>query len=404
MTELLFVLFLFAGRFKADPRFAWIPVDVTAALFVLSVASGVVVLLRRGRGPHTRGLLLSLLGLGFVVWAAASLAWSPGGPYARQKALYIATLTYWPVVAAAMVFAPERPRVERLLKLILLFGLWLVVESTLAFVAAGGAGLLQVLGANYLGVGRVVGPAFLIAITYRFLGTTTQVERRMLDLSAVSMFGILLVLGGRGPIIATLAGALPLFMLSGRLAGSFRIKVRRYAAPLGVLAGAGVAAIGLLFATGRVTTTLLRLLILLEPGGGTSAGLRLIRYQASLPMWEQHLFVGNGIGSFPILFSGAEYNDYPHNIVLELLAETGLIGAALFTILVLAALALLGRIRDLRADPLRLLVLMLFLNLGVNAMFSGDIPDNRYLFAMVGLMALTPCAGGLSAPPKEKWR
>lgn len=404
MTEVLFVLFLFAGRFKADPRFAWIPVDVTAALFVLSVVSGVVVLLRRGRGPQSRGLLLSLLGLGFVMWAAASLAWSPGGPYARQKALYIATLTYWPVVAAAIVFAPERHRVERLLKLILLFGLWLVVESALAFVAAGGAGLLQVLGANYLGVGRVVGPAFLIGITYRLLGATTPVERRLLDLSVVSTFGVLLVLGGRGPLIATLIGALPLFMLSGRLAGSFRIKVRSYAAPLGVLTGAGVVAIGWLIASGRVTTTILRLMVLLDPGGGASAGQRLIRYQAALPMWEQHLFVGNGIGSFPILFRGLEGRDYPHNIVLELLAETGLIGAALFTILVLAALAMLGRIRDLRADPLRLLILMLFLNMGVNAMLSADIPDNRYLFAMLGLMALTPCTGGPGAPPKEKWR
>ena len=27
--ELSFVLFLFAGRFKLDPRFAWVPVDLT---------------------------------------------------------------------------------------------------------------------------------------------------------------------------------------------------------------------------------------------------------------------------------------------------------------------------------------------------------------------------------------
>ncbi|MEE9208396.1 MAG: O-antigen ligase family protein, partial [Gemmatimonadota bacterium] len=368
MTELLFVLFLFAGRFKTDPRFDWIPVDATAALFVLSVLAGVVVLLRRGRGPHLSGTLLAVVGLGFVAWATASYAWSVGGPYAEQKALYIATLTYWPLVAAALVFAPERRRVERLFLMILLFGLWLVVESAVAYLQAGGTGLLQVLGSNYLGVGRVLGPAFLIALTYRLLGNSTGLERRLLEASIVSTFAILLVLGGRGPLLATLVGALPLFFLSSRVSQSFQLKVRHYARSLSLVAVAAVAGVGWLLVSGRVTTTLLRLMVLFDPGGGSSATQRVLRYQAAIPLWEQHPLVGQGIGSWPVLVRGVELRDYPHNILLEVLTETGIVGAVLFAVLVGAALALLGRVRDLRVDPLRMLVLMLFLNTGFNAM------------------------------------
>ncbi len=402
MTELLFVLFLFAGRFKTDPRFDWIPVDATAALFVLSVLAGVVVLLRRGRGPHLSGTLLAVVGLGFVAWATASYAWSVGGPYAEQKALYIATLTYWPLVAAALVFAPERRRVERLFLMILLFGLWLVVESAVAYLQAGGTGLLQVLGSNYLGVGRVLGPAFLIALTYRLLGNSTGLERRLLEASVVSTFAILLVLGGRGPLLATLVGALPLFFLSSRVSQSFQLKVRHYARSLSLVAVAAVAGVGWLLVSGRVTTTLLRLMVLFDPGGGSSATQRVLRYQAAIPLWEQHPLVGQGIGSWPVLVRGVELRDYPHNILLEVLTETGIVGAVLFAVLVGAALALLGRVRDLRVDPLRMLVLMLFLNTGFNAMLSGDIPDNRYLFAMMGLMALSSIRGSVVGGEREE--
>ena len=38
--EGLFVLFLFARIYKSDPRFDWLPVDITALLFGLSILSG----------------------------------------------------------------------------------------------------------------------------------------------------------------------------------------------------------------------------------------------------------------------------------------------------------------------------------------------------------------------------
>ena len=38
--EVVFVLFIFAGLYKADPRLAWFPVDLTLLLFIVSVGFG----------------------------------------------------------------------------------------------------------------------------------------------------------------------------------------------------------------------------------------------------------------------------------------------------------------------------------------------------------------------------
>jgi len=37
--ETTLVMLLFAGIYKDDPRFAWMPVDVTAVFFVLSLSA-----------------------------------------------------------------------------------------------------------------------------------------------------------------------------------------------------------------------------------------------------------------------------------------------------------------------------------------------------------------------------
>ena len=42
--ETFFVLFLFAGRYKNDPIFHWIPVDITALLFGLTIIWGLLIL------------------------------------------------------------------------------------------------------------------------------------------------------------------------------------------------------------------------------------------------------------------------------------------------------------------------------------------------------------------------
>jgi len=81
---------------------------------------------------------------------------------------------------------------------------------------------------------------------------------------------------------------------------------------------------------------------------------------------------------------------YPHNIFLEILAEGGVIGLLLFLLAVSIGLWHLfsNRAVSVFSDPVRLTVLLMFVNTFMNAQFSGDLSANRLLWCTIGLMAV----------------
>jgi len=155
--ETLFVLYLFAGRYKGDPRLSWVPVDLTTLFFVLSIVAGIGVLWRRGFKVRHRAFVLVLLALSFVVYVLASLAWTPGQAYAKQKALYISTLALWPLVACAVIIAQDQRRLRRFLALVALFSCWMALEGARVYLSTSGRRLSTLWGGNYMGAGRVLG-------------------------------------------------------------------------------------------------------------------------------------------------------------------------------------------------------------------------------------------------------
>ncbi|MEM2164053.1 MAG: hypothetical protein QXR62_06520, partial [Candidatus Bathyarchaeia archaeon] len=84
---------------------------------------------------------------------------------------------------------------------------------------------------------------------------------------------------------------------------------------------------------------------------------------------------------------------YPHNIILELGAELGLIGVLIFAMMIGMAFAkslvTLGAQRGFGKIATRYLLVVCCFTL-LNAMVSGDINDNRILFTSVALLACLP--------------
>ena len=79
--------------------------------------------------------------------------------------------------------------------------------------------------------------------------------------------------------------------------------------------------------------------------------------------------------------------EYPHDIFLETVSESGFIGLLLLLGCFWVALHTFG-FNELSQDRAKLLVLMLLANTFFNALVSGDLNDNRLLFASIGLMAI----------------
>lgn len=100
---------------------------------------------------------------------------------------------------------------------------------------------------------------------------------------------------------------------------------------------------------------------------------------------ENNLFFGVGIGGFGVAESGADEFSHPHNLILEILSESGVF-------LTLVFLYFLFRIfikNNLKYDGNHKILIMASMFLFIQAMKSGGIPDMRVTFFWFGLMTLT---------------
>lgn len=384
--ELLFTLFLFAGQYKAAERFSWIPVDLTALLFAVTLIWGTVLLAKnRFTFKKSNLFLIGLVGV-FNLYILASLFWSPGYVYSSQKAFYISTLVFWSFFAPCAIISPSRLRLNRLFLSLVLLAAWFSVEAILFLLTHSSGGFVTVLGSNYLGLSRILGIGSIITLVHLLYLNESVLLRLILAILSATFIAILLVAGGRGPLLSLFIAGLSLLPLNFRFSVNLGFVLKRRLAYVFLMAAFAISLVFYQIATGKMTTTLSRLLVLFQPGGGNSASARIEYFMSSFHIWATNPLFGHGIGSWPVLFGDGDVRNYPHNIVLEILSELGIIGLVLFTAIVAFALATLSHGRAIREDPMKITLLALFIYAFVNACISGDISDNRFLFTTIGCM------------------
>lgn len=383
--EFLFALFLFAWAYKADPKFEWVPIDLTQLFFILSICSGIFVFLAEKKRFKKKATVIVFSCILFVVYVLISLTWTVSDIYAHQKALNFSILTLWTVIAGAFIIASDKVRLTRFIKLILLLAIWIAVESTIEYLSSRSS--IINLNSNYLALGYTLGMGVLICTAYGLLSGGSQAKRILMIFLSLYFLFVLFILGGRGPLISTVISlSIPLLFRSKHVQSN-KSKLKKYTTFVVILFLIIFLISLYLYSSGSLTATLYRMLLFLEPGMGQSAGTRIDYYLISEKLWLTKPVFGYGIGSWPILNGLPDANFYPHNMVMEILVELGLVG--LFLLCLTVFLALKGFIKQNKKSNLFLgtVVLMLFMNAFIGAMFSGDINDNRILFLFLGLMA-----------------
>jgi O-antigen ligase len=398
--EALLVLYMFAPMYKYDPRFAWIPVDPTALCFVLSVAVGSIILVRKG--IYKKGLpVVCAMGC-LVAWFLLSLLWSPSRIYGPEKVFYLATLAYWGLIAGALITGPDPERVRRLFTLLLLFATWVGIESLLIYrvdptvlYRPQGPDDYRVFN-NYQQIATIASLGVLVAFTTWLFGRRTSVANLVfLGLGAMLTF-VLMATGGKGAVLATAACSL-LALLVGLHVTKRKVLYKRSQLSIIWLAIGLVAGLAIYTATAdHELRSLQRLSNMIDDGElrGT-AELRFERYQDTLKFLPQAPVFGHGAGSWPVIWRGSDRHDTPHNMVLEVLVETGIVGLVLMIALLVVALRPVS-IDRLRNDPLALCAFMLLVWLVIKAQLGPDLADNRLMFMMLGV--LTGLMGRRGAP------
>ncbi|WP_331234320.1 O-antigen ligase family protein [Natronorarus salvus] len=385
--EVVFALFLFSGVYKASPRLAWVPIDLTAMLAAVSLLLSVG-LLARGRVEVRPGslALVALFG-GFLVYALLSVLWTPSEIYVREKAFRLASVTTFSLLGCALVVAQDRVRLWRFLAVSLALAVVTAVATVYPVVLYGPV-RVEPFGTTYLILGRMIGFGAVVAACY-LLFVSPSTPRSIAATAVLGFLGAgLVLLDGRGPLAATVLTIGALAVAAFPLASLHRRPERLLPS---LAAGGIVAAATVVYGESLRVTEKFRATFSDDPDPATTG--RLENWEFALETWlSGRTVTGHGLASWGPL--NDQVVRWPHNVVLELLVELGVVGLVLFSLPVVIglSLAILGY-RETR-EPECVVVLALFCYTFLNAQVTGDFNENRFLFAAIGLLCYGAYARG----------
>jgi O-antigen ligase len=393
--EALFLLFVFAGTFKYMPELGWFPIDFTLFFLLLSILAATLLWLRRKcaiNGLDNMGMILYLL---LVSWILLSLAWSRIGEFNIDKTFKTIVLISWCFCGGYFIVAGQRHRMARFVVIVMI-----ISAAMLLYFGYYKFILKQIdpetgatKGANYLQYG--LHAEYLVAILVSFVVASRGVVRPLLGaLGAITVLVFMLFIGARGPLLwAIFAVPVALFFLLLNANARF-YRTRFLSVILWPLIVLGLVTLVLMWAGPALVqqlmpemTTVERFEAYSDSGYGSSVRGRTRAQLFALEAWSRAPIIGWGVGEFEERYAPVGWR-YPHNLFLEVLMEQGLVGFGL-----LAALMGLGLVRAWKLWPTErsqwpviALILMFVPLLMSRATHQGFLPDERALFAFLGVI------------------
>ena len=334
-------------------------------------------------GPHRPARSVAVAAGAFSVVLAVSLAWSPSAAYGAEKLCRLVAFNLVPAWLLWFALRAGYMALDRFLAAVRL-SLLLVVATGLLGVVAGGAQEV-----SRVSVGRTDPIAFgaLAAagalLWYERLLAVSGRPRARAAWATVVCIAAVLGSNSKGPALALILSVVVTHVVLGRARPglrSFTGRLRLAVVPLAVM--------GLLFLlvparfVSRIDPAVLATAGK-QPGFSESFSLRHRLQHHALSMLAERPVTGTGLGGFNTveetayvdrLPSGGLTVLYPHNLPLEVAAETGLV---VLTALVVLAGVIWSVLRSPapRPDGAALVVLA-----AISALFSGDLSDNRVLW------------------------
>ncbi|MEW9698216.1 O-antigen ligase family protein [Paenibacillus sp. SI8] len=387
--ELYFVMFIFSGYIKGG--FTFIPIDLTMLMLGISVLIAMKRFLLKPVLQPSVVLAVSLL-LIFASYVSFTYIYSSSEAYALNKTFRFFLITGWSFMGV-LLLVRDQAALKRMLDSFILLALFMTGFGLVSFLTSFHSGLyvgqINVLGSDYLALGRTCGIGAIMLIGLYLYNTSVDAKRKFISgILTILIIICLIISGARMPLLALLLTLGLLFVLSLRMKGRL-ITLDKRLKSLGVMFLVLLVLAVPLASAGAFDTVIYRFSRLTEdPNGGKSAAGRIDRYATAIAMWSEHPVVGEGVGSFPIQYNGLDTTGYPHNIFLEILSETGIVGLILFLALLLAALHRLfvDSIKlKIWLNSAHLCVLLGFTYMFMNANVSGDLNENRVFFSFMAL-------------------
>jgi O-antigen ligase len=364
------LLLLYAGYFKANPILSRVPVDLTLLGAVLTLA-GVVAVLLWNSVPRGTGAVLAL-------WATfmPMAILHADNSYGSSKSLRLFTLTLLAVLGPLFLMRSRR-RQE----------IWVIIQIALGAVLAIGTALSPVpaglqdyiyqqapQGSDPTGAGQAAGVAVVGCLAVALAGHR---RRALLTVAGAALVVPMFLSGARGPVVAAAA---TLAVVAAIIPGSGTRRAVRVA-----LIAIGMALTWFLVSgsttggTGRIASALLK-----TNNQDPSSQIRLTLWHYTLSFVAGHPWgVGWGglqdTAGYVVLDAGLRY---PHNVLLEVAGEAGWIAGAAVIVFLWTGLR---RIRGAAVGPFPVALFGIAMFFTMNAMVSGDVNDNRPMWASVAI-------------------
>jgi O-antigen ligase len=394
--ETFFLLFLYGLHIRQilPP----IPGNEAIVFGAVTIAIGGWIILRDGL--YLRGVPIMLAGLLLIAWMVLSIGWTPSRFVARQNLTFLLTVDLWALFAGACIIAASRERVVRLVMMIMGLALLLAVYGIYIDVVHGSFRFYHYRGGGadwrgaYINWGYIVANGAVVALTLAIFSKSGSLKQLLAVIALATCGYFLLIATGRGALLGLLLAGLLAGVIQAPRIGRGRIEVPQTQLVALALLALALGYVGYLYATGQTAGAISRFLKLFDEADDPllRAGANRFDYFAfAYRMWLDAPLVGQGLSSFGMMWGagGEGPGGYPHNAILQILAEFGIVGLVLFAIFIGAGLRHYGFDR-LRRDPLSLLVVLLFITVFVQTMVMGDFTQSYRFFFIVGLLAMRP--------------
>jgi len=396
MTVFFYILFFYSGLIKSILLFYNIDIQIdftllSGALLTFNIALSLIknnFKIRISKTIFYSSLALLL----FSTWIFFTLFFTPSKEYAFIKSFYFLTnllIFLYPLII-------NNFNVKSFIKLNLLFVLtfaiwyfWVDLNSS-SFIYLSVK--YYIYSSLYLTISTLLGLNLLIFLT----AGTSIFKKKIYDIIIVFItIGFMFLIRGRGPLIFAVFTSI-LYLIYNTLKSKkikFKISINKIITASFIFSLFITIGIFIIIKFEdeifiMLSQTLKRFDVMLSGvqtnDMGASVNTRMLHINASIDLIFNNTYnfiTGYGIGSYRLLFEGIDGRLYPHNIILEITVEIGLIGLILFSIYLFFNL-LYSKKHNIYISYFVIIYIIL------NVLKSSSLVDLRIYFAIFSLFLI----------------